>query len=140
MNDLSLLPNKPTLAQIQALEAVGLEQPQVAIDALHHFAPNVYAREITIPAGVCVVGKLHRHTHLIMLMQGDVTIYTDEGMQRIAGPKVWQSAAGTKRAIFAHEDSTLVTIHPTQETDLAAIEADVILPEHEQLGAQGVLT
>lgn len=125
-----LLPNMPTLAMIQRLEAALRRCPEHAeIPTEHHFAPGVYVRQITIPAGVVVVGKLHRTQHVIMLIGGEVTIYTDEGMQRIAAPRVWQTSPGTKRAIYAHEDATLVTVHPTELTDLDAIEAEIIQPE-----------
>lgn len=141
MNDLDFMPNQPTLEQIQALESVMRDMPQVEIPVTHHFAPGLYAREITIPAGVCVVGKLHRHTHLIQLVKGEVEIRTDAGMQRLVGPAMWSSQAGTKRAILAIEDATLITFHVTNETDMEAIEADVIEPEVDALaGAQGVLT
>lgn len=131
MNALAtLLPNMPTLAAIQRLEAALRQSPeQVDIEPVHYFAPGTYAREITIPAGVVVVGKLHRHDHMIMLVTGEATIYTDQGMKRIVGPKVWTSSAGTKRAIYAHTDATLMTIHATNETDLAALEADIIEQE-----------
>ena len=131
MNALApMLPNLPTLEQIQSLERALLACPEhVEIRPVHHFAPGVYCREITIPAGVVVVGKLHRTHHIIMLLAGDVTIYTDEGMQRIVAPRVWHTSPGTKRAIYAHVESKLLTVHPTTETDLALIEAAIIEPE-----------
>lgn len=125
-----LLPNKPSLEMIQALEHVLRGCPdQVEIEPIHHFSPGVYAREIEIPAGVVIVGKLHKTQHLIMLLSGEVTIYTDEGMKRMTAPQVWQTYPGTKRAIYAHETSRLMTIHPTNETDLEVIETQLIEPE-----------
>lgn len=126
----TLLPSMPTLEMIQSLERALRSCPgHVEIEPVHHFSPGVYAREIQIPAGVVVVGKLHRTQHLIMLLSGEVTIYTDEGMKRMVAPQVWQTYPGTKRAIFAHETSRLMTVHPTNETDLAVIEAQIIEPE-----------
>ena len=131
MNALAeLLPNMPTLQQIQLLEQAMRDSPdQVDIPVSHHFSPGLYCREITIPEGVCVVGKLHRTQHLIALMSGEVTIYTDDGMQRLAGPRVWTTFPGTKRAIFAHTNATLMTMHVTDETDVDVIESQIIEPE-----------
>lgn len=131
------LPSKPTLQMIQRLESKLRAFDQVSIEPVHYFAPGMYGREITVPAGVCIVGKLHRHTHLIMLMSGDVTIYTDAGMQRLQGPKTWVSQAGTKRAIYAHAESIIVTLHATDETDLDALEAAIIEPETPALDIDG---
>jgi hypothetical protein len=122
----------PTLAQIQSLESTMRAAPAELhreIPVTHHFAPGVYCREITIPAGVCIVGKLHRTQHLISLLCGEVTIFTDRGMERITGPRVWTTYPGTKRAIFAHTDATLMTIHVTDETDVDVIESQIIEPE-----------
>ena len=38
---------------------------------------------------------------------------------------------GTKRIGYFHEDSTWITVHPTNETDLNLIEQQVIVPESE---------
>ena len=132
MNALAtLLPNKPSLHMIQRLEAALRDAPQLDVEPVHHFAPGVYLRELTIPADAIVVGKLHRHAHMIMLLSGDVTIYTDEGMKRISGATVWYSSPGTKRVIYAHEESRLLTVHAnaTNETDMIVLETEIIEPE-----------
>ena len=45
-------------------EAIMKEMPQVDIDVKHHFSKDVYAREITIPAGVTLVGEIHKFENL----------------------------------------------------------------------------
>lgn len=125
------IPRKPTRAQITELQELLAQYPQVELTPAHYFAAGMYGRELFIPAETVVVGKIHRHEHLVMLMQGEATIYTDEGMERIIGPKVWTSSPGTKRALFTHTPCTFFTVHlnPTDTQDLIAIEADVIEPE-----------
>jgi hypothetical protein len=39
---------------------------------------------------------------------------------------------GTKRVAYFHEDSTCMTIHPTESTDLEEIEKEVIVPHGEE--------
>ena len=38
---------------------------------------------------------------------------------------------GTKRIGYFHEDSSWITVHPTDETDLEIIEQQVIVPDDE---------
>lgn len=99
----------------------------------HSFAPGVYVREIFIPKGMLIVGKLHKHAHPNFLMSGDVSVATEEGVKRIKGPCSMISPAGTKRVVFAHEDTVWITVHVTQETDLAKIEEEVIAKSYDEL-------
>ena len=126
----------PTRAQILDFERLLAEQPGAVTElpTFHHFAPGVYSRELHIPAGYVLTGKTHRHAHMNFLMAGDITVWIDGAMQRIQAPKAFVSQPGTKRIGYAHSDVIWVTVHPTQETDLAKIEAEVIaLPEFEGL-------
>lgn len=99
----------------------------------HTFAPGVYVREILIPRGMFVVGKIHKHAHPNFLMKGEVTVITESGgRERLKAPLSMISPPGTKRVVFAHEDTVWITIHPTGETDLAKIEEHVIAKSFEE--------
>ena len=93
---------------------------------IHHFAPHVYAREMHLPKGHAIVGKIHKHAHLNFLMKGRVSVSTEEGSKEITAPCIFTSYAGTKRAVYAHEDTTWITVHVTDKTDLSEIEDDII--------------
>ena len=102
----------------------------------HRFAEGVYVREIFIPAGTLIVGKIHKHTHPNFLMKGLVTVITEEGgMETLQAPKTMISPAGCKRVVFAHEDTVWVTVHVTSETDLEKIEDYVIAKDYEAFEA-----
>ena len=116
---------------ITGLIAGGAEQPECPLK--HVFAPGAYAREIFIPAGSIVVGKIHKHAHLNMLMNGRVTVITEKGREELTGPLTMVSQAGTKRALYAHEDTVWVTVHLTEETDLAKIEDEIIAKDFKEL-------
>ena len=52
----------------------------------HYFAPksekygcSTYAREIFLPKGSFVVGKIHRHQHLNIISKGKVKVFTEFG-------------------------------------------------------------
>lgn len=125
-----MLTEKVSLAQIQQLEAtIAAECEPVEIEPVHYFADGLYGREITIPAGTVLTGKMHKQAHLNFLMRGEITVWTDEGMKRLVGPCVVVSQPGCKRAGYAHTDTTWITVHASQETDLLALEAELIEPE-----------
>lgn len=97
----------------------------------HHFAPGLYGREIFIPAGVCIVGKIHHHAHINTISKGRAVVATEFGTEELVAPITFVSQPGTKRAVVAQEDTIWTTYHPTNETDLATIEAQVIAPSFE---------
>jgi hypothetical protein len=130
MNELT----KPvTRESILALQAAMSESPQYTGEVTHHFAPGLYGRELFIQAGSLIVGKLHRHSHLISLIEGTCTISSEFDRETIEAPRVWLSVAGIKRAIYAHTDSRIVTYHPTESTNLQEIEDEVIAPDYDNL-------
>jgi hypothetical protein len=124
---------------IQAIEAKIKSMP----DALgedpfplrHSFADGVYIREITIPKGYFVVGKLHKHTYLNCVMSGDMSVLTESGIKRVKGP-CWNVAPeGTKRFGYSHEDTVWVTAHanPNNIRDIAALEDMIHAKEYDEL-------
>lgn len=124
------LPAQPTYGQLKDLEQAIVDRCEpAALEETHHFADGIYGRELFIPAGTVLTGKIHRHSTLNLLIQGDITVTTPEGMKRIQAPAVFVSAPGAKKAGYAHTDTIWVNVHPTKITDLAAIEAKFIVPE-----------
>jgi hypothetical protein len=116
--------------QILALESAMLQMKsrQIEFDTRHHFAGGVYAREIRIPKGATLVGKIHKFEHINIISQGDISVVTDEGIKRIKAPATIVSPPGVKRVGYAHEDTIWTTIHATQETNPDIIEQQVIAP------------
>lgn len=97
-----------------------------ACPVLHHFAPGAYCRQIFIPKNNLIVGKIHKHAHLNMIMQGRVSVATEEGVKHYQAPMVLVSQAGTKRVVYTHEDTIWATVHLTDKTDLVEIEDEII--------------
>ena len=102
----------------------------------HHFAPGVYAREMWMPAGCLITGKIHMTEHLNMLSQGKVSVSNQGESITLEAPHTFKSPIGTKRAIYAHEDSTWTTIHATELEDPEEIEREIIADTFEQLDAR----
>jgi len=119
----------PTRAQIMRLEREMRAFEPIEIKTTHRFSDGVYAREIFIPKGCLLTGKVHKTVHLNIISQGDISVWTEEGMKRVLAPFTMVSQPGTKRVGFAHEDTVWTTIHGTHETDLEKLEAELIEPE-----------
>lgn len=99
----------------------------------HYFAPGVYARELRIPKGMVLTGKIHKTEHLNIVSKGRIAVSSIEGRKVIEAPATFVSMPGTKRAGYALEDTVWTTIHVTEETDLAKIEAEVIAKDYNEM-------
>jgi hypothetical protein len=99
----------------------------------HHFAPGIYVRELFIPAGTVLTGKIHRHEIMNILVSGTIRVTTDSGVKELTGMKIYNSPPGMKKAAFAVTDTIWLNIHPTKETDLVKIEEEFIAPSFEAL-------
>lgn len=77
----------------------------------HYLAGGIYAREMTIPAGVVLTGAVHRHEHLCTISQGVIAVSTDEGMKLLSAPYTLISKPGAKRVGYALETTVWTTYH-----------------------------
>ena len=103
---------------------------------IHRFTDGFYVREIFIPKGFLCTGKIHKHAHPSFLLKGEVSVFTEqEGNQRLKAPMTMISQAGTKRVVYAHEDTVWVTVHlnPTNTQDLQDIEDTLIAKDYSEL-------
>jgi hypothetical protein len=113
---------------IADLENWGRSLEPIECPLKHIFPPGLYVREIFIPKGMLVIGKIHRHEHLNFMSRGKVTVLTKDGLETIEGPRTMISSAGTKRALYTHEDTVWTTVHlnPTNTQDLKQLESEII--------------
>lgn len=119
--------------RIEQLERAMLEHPQVEIEPRHIMADGLYAREITIPRGVLMTGKIHKRGHLNFISKGAITVLTEDGIEFLKAPAVIRSRPGTKRVGFAHEETVWTTVHATNETDLEKIEEELVTMSYEDV-------
>lgn len=105
----------------------------IEIPVRHYFAGGVYAREITIPKGATVVGKIHKTENLNIMSKGELLVTTDEGTVRLVAPHTIVSPPGTQRAAYAVEETVWTTLHAVgEERDLDKIEAHFICDSEQQ--------
>lgn len=108
--------------RIEAMETEMLQHEQVEIPIEHRFVNGMYAREITIPAGTLLTGRVHKFGYVDIMLSGDITVATPDGVKRLTGSNVMEGIPGRKRAGYAHEDTRWITVHRTEETDSEGIE------------------
>ncbi len=73
--------------QVMRLEdAMRKEPDQIHIEPVHYFAHGLYAREITIPKGAVLTGKIHLFEHINVISKGDISVLTEDGGQAHQGP------------------------------------------------------
>lgn len=112
----------------------GLDVGPDSCPVKHHFAPGAYGREMTLPADLVVVGKIHKHAHINVISKGRVLVFTEqEGVLELAAPCTFVSSPGTKRVVYVLEETVWTTVHVTDKTDLADIEREVIANDFEEL-------
>lgn len=95
----------------------------------HRYADGVYAREMFLPAGGIIVGKIHRFGHLNILTKGKCIVLTEFGVERLEAPCTFISKPGTKRVVGIIEDTVWTTLHgiePGEEGNPDKIEERII--------------
>lgn len=106
-----------TREKVHRLEDALRSVPQVDCPIRHHFAPGIYAREITIPKGTVLTGAIHKQESLVVLSAGRLRLVTDDGTVEISAPYTLTCKAGAKNAALALEDSVWTNFFATEETD-----------------------
>lgn len=118
--------------KMKLIEDTIMEQPGAmmgdAFPLKHSFAKGLYVREIRVPSDVLLSGEIHKHSHAFFLLKGDVSFLTETGTKRIKAPTYFITPAGTKRIVFHHADTMVVTVHGTEETDVAKIREEILAP------------
>lgn len=116
------------IAQLEAdMRAAGA----IELTVRHHFSKGVYARELHIPAGITLTGEVHKFANLNILSQGEISVLTENGMERVCAPFTIVSPPGTKRVAYAHTDCIWTTVHGTDETDVDKIKSEFVVDTYE---------
>jgi hypothetical protein len=118
-----------TQDDIIKLQSLMLKGDTIELETRHHFSDGLYARELFIPAGVCLVGALHKTRHLYTVVQGKCRVSTQFENIEIEAPFMGETIPDTKRVIYAETDCVWITYHPTELTSVEEIEKAILEPE-----------
>jgi mannose-6-phosphate isomerase-like protein (cupin superfamily) len=116
----------PTRADVQNLQEALVKLPQVELPTQHFFADGMYLRYLPRPKGCAIVGKVHKKEHFYMVLSGEILIVGDGKRERVKAPAIFVCKPGTKRAVYAIEDSVCATVHRVSSHDLAEIEEELV--------------
>jgi hypothetical protein len=123
------MPALPFRERVHALARHMKELEQTPLPVKHHFSPGLYIREIFMPAGTIVIGKIHKTEHANILVQGAcLIVHGDDDREELRAPRVFVSHAGVQKVLYIVEDMIWMTTHVTTETDLKKLEALLIEP------------
>ncbi len=117
--------------KVSIIENEAKKFEQVDIPVQHYFVPGVYIREIFVPKGILLTGKIHKYPQFHVITKGDISMLIDGEMKRVQGPCNIMSPAGSKRIAYAHEDTIWLMVHGTNETDIERIENHFIAATEE---------
>ena len=104
------------------LETQMLGMPQADCPVAHHFGPGIYIREVTLPAGIFVVGHTQRYEHLNIMLTGKVAIVDGDQVRVLEAPLIFTGKPGRKVG-YVLETCVWQNIYATNETDIDTLEA-----------------
>lgn len=127
---------KPGALARKWVKDFGFGRDEIAVE--HVFSEGVYTRIMSVPAGVIIVGEIHRHETTNMMLEGELMIYAgdNEPPAVFRAGEVFVSPPGCRKIGLATAPTRIANVHPTTLKDLAAIEKEFIVsgedaPEYE---------
>ncbi len=102
---------------------------------VEYFASNTYVREMVIPEGTCVIGRVHLHDCINILLEGEILIADNEGNQKhMKAPQIFIAKAGHQKAGFALKETRWLNCFSCKEDKLAGfVEEFTVETEEEYL-------
>ena len=113
--------------RIERLIEVIMPLPRIDLPTMSFLLEGMYLRQCCIPAGTAFVGRKHKKPHYFICAKGSASITVDDGIQFIKAGMVLMVKPGHQRAGVTVEDTVFITVHRTEETELPAIEDDLVV-------------
>lgn len=83
----------------------------------HHFSENhekfncaMYGRELSLPAGAIIVGKVHKYPVMNVLLKGKLVVVSDTGRKILEAPSTYMSESGSRRVGYVLQDCIWLNI------------------------------
>jgi quercetin dioxygenase-like cupin family protein len=105
------------IPQIDGLVKEFLKEEQVECPVNHAFAPDIYVREIFMPAGTVVIGHKHLTEHFNVILKGKCRVIIGDVVQELTAPCTFVSAAGAQKIVNVLEDCIWQTIHSNTDNE-----------------------
>lgn len=119
---------------IDVVENIIANQPQVECPVTHRFTPNMYIREVFVPAGTLLTSEIHKKEHPHVLSMGKITMWDGEGQQiTVSAPYCGITKENARRVVLVHEDCIFTTFHVTDKTTVEEAEKDIFVEYNNKL-------
>lgn len=102
----------------------------------HYFAHGTYVREMFAPTGSIIIGKMHQHDHICIMLQGKAIVYSEHGQEELIAPCTFVAPKGIKRIFIVLEDMVFQNVHPANTTNLEQLERELIVDESDPNAVQ----
>lgn len=77
-----------------------------------YYSGGMYCREITIPEGAFITGRIYKFDHVEIMLSGDITILSaNGGKTHYTGNNVIEAKAGKRQGGLAHKETKWLTIN-----------------------------
>jgi hypothetical protein len=84
--------------EIDGLEPIDVNAPE---HLKHYFANGSYVREMIMPAHALIVGRIHKHETINILLEGELTVVDESGNKTdFKAPHVFIAPAGNQKAAY----------------------------------------
>lgn len=136
---LRILENRRSIIRLMN-EIISLGEPMPDCKLKHIFSDGIYVREVTMPAGSLIVGRIHTTEHLNEVISGECQIFTaDEELVIRKGGDIFTSKAGVQKVGLCITDVVWRTIHATNETNIEKLEQELSVLTYEELNNDQLL-
>lgn len=115
------------------------DSDKIEFPVTHRFADNVYIREIFIPKGSCIIGKIHKTQFFNILVSGTCLLASTDGVKLIGAPYTSISEPGSQKCAIALTDVLWQTVHATTETNPVKLVDDLTVDNYDDLEVDVVL-
>lgn len=106
---------------IEEAEAHFLNMKQADCPVAHHFGPNIYVREVTLPAGIIAIGHHQKYEHLNIMLTGKVAVIDGDAVRVLTAPMIFTGQPGRKVG-YVIETCVWQNIYSTSETNIDKLE------------------
>ena len=114
---------------IEGITKEFMEHPQVECPVTHNFAPDIYIREIFMPADTVVIGHKHLTEHFNVILKGKCRVMIGDVVEELTAPCTFVSGAGSQKIVNVLEDCIWQTAHsnPDNATDIETLESRYVI-------------
>ena len=100
----------------------------------HTFADGIYVRQMDMKAGSVVIGAIHNHLHVWFLLSGKLEVAKEDSIEEFIAPCYVLANPGSKRVIYAVEDSIFINVHknPTNTENINELEEEIVSKTFEE--------